>query len=327
VCSRNTTAVDNATEVVEIRVSIDRASLQSTEIVVPGYRLVIDIPEDEGSDPFGGMNPFGEMGGESLGVGGVILGNMAAMLLLVGLCGLIGALVSHKNKEKIDEFHGMVENGLEVAGYGGPRGDGSDEDEEALQMSETGDGFGLSAGGALQKAGMMKKAKKGNKVAVLSMFTGAVSTVMADPRAQEMAHHMQDDLEAKTGHKVMNPMDKGSKIVNPMRDSVHAAADSPLAQGLLSSGAELGHGAVDKVASSPRVKDSAVTKAATAQAHKVLDAASPDAPKGKKKAGKNKNKQENPMAKLAVEQAQKALDGAASSAGIDAPKGKKRGKK
>ena len=49
ICSRNTTVVDNATEIVEIRLQVDRSSLETTEISVPGYRLIIDIPETEAS--------------------------------------------------------------------------------------------------------------------------------------------------------------------------------------------------------------------------------------------------------------------------------------
>ena len=169
ICSRNTTVVDNATEIVEIRLQVDRSSLETTEISVPGYRLIIDIPETEGV-----VNSLaGAMGVDSLGVGGIILGNLAAMALLLLFCGLIGAFVGQRNKKKIEEVQGMVNQGMEMAGIAPP------EDEDALYISETGDGettldkksLAASAANSWRQSTKDRKGRQqgGKKTAMLSV--------------------------------------------------------------------------------------------------------------------------------------------------------------
>jgi hypothetical protein len=292
VCSRNTTAVDNATEIVEIRLQVDRASLETTEISVPGYRLIIEIPEGQGGSGF--MNSL--TGGDSMGVGSIILGNLAAMGSLLLFCGIIATIAGQKNKKKIEEVQSMVNQGMEMAGIVPPGGESDDDssDEEALYMSETGDGISLdkkslaaSAAHTWRENG--KKGKKGGgtkKNAMFSAFAGVASQLMVDPHAQEMLRHAKDDLEDLGHIKMMNPMQQDKKVFNPMRDSTGTAPASPLGEGLLGgeSVSQAAHGMVDSVAK--RTTKNPMAEVIAEAAHKKLDSAGIDAPAGKKKGKK-----------------------------------------
>jgi hypothetical protein len=287
VCSRNTTVVDNTTEIVEVRLQIDRASLQSTEISVPGYRLIIEIPDEEGG---GFMNSItGGAMGDNMGVGSIILGNLAAMASLVVFCGLIGAIAGHKNKAKIDEMQGHLKETMEMAGIV-PADDSEDsEDEDALYMTETGDGISLDkkalAANAANTWRASTKKGGGKKGGKFSAFAALVSQVAQDPHAQEMLRHAKEDAEALVHTKMMNPMDQGKKVLNPMRDS-GAALSSPLGEGLLGGGSShtlegVTHALVD---GAKRPTKNPMAEVIADAAHKKLDSA------GIAEAGKNKSK-------------------------------------
>lgn len=270
-CSRNSTIVDNATEIVEIRLQMDPASLELTQISVPGYRVVIEISENGG-----GL--FNQMG-DSMGVSSIILGNLAAMVLLLVICALIGAVFRHQNMGKIEEMQGMMTHGMEMAGLP-VHGDYSSDDEDALQLSEAGDVLTLDKKALAANAAVTwrdnAKGKKGGKRKkrnpVFSTLAGLAAQVVADPAAQDMVQHAH--------RRTLNPMDQNSKVLNPMRGSSSAASDlvSTLGEELLSGGSEIAHSAADA-------------------AHKVIDDVTHRAT-------------QNPMVE-----------------GIDAPEGKKKGKK
>ena len=63
VCGSNST-VANATGVVEVRVTME--TLTATEITVPGYRIVIDLPSQDGED--GSMVPGFLPGADNIGM-------------------------------------------------------------------------------------------------------------------------------------------------------------------------------------------------------------------------------------------------------------------
>lgn len=288
VCSRNTTAVDNATEVVEIRLQVGRASLESTEISVPGYRLVIEIPEKAG----GFMNSIGSMGmgADTVGTWGIILANLAAMGMLLLFCGLIAAFVGHKNKTKINEMQDMVHQGMEVAGIthatSDEEADSSDEDALYIDAEAADSGISLdkkslaaNAANSWRKAGKGKDSHKGaaaKRNPMFSAFAGVATQMMADPHAQEMLRHAREEAGAR-----MQAKDQSRKVFNPMRDSlgsIGASGDSAsnLGEGLLSGGTsefsqsveDAAHQLVDSVA---KRTDNPMAGAITKAAHKKVD--------------------------------------------------------
>ena len=268
-CTRNTTHVGNATEVVEIHVTMEAA--MSTQILVPGYKVFIHLPQAEA----GFTDPFGITDGmDELGVGGVILGNLAAMGMLIVFCGIM-IVIEAKFKvvggKQMEEMHKTAAMFAEVADISGVGADGGDSDDEgSLHMGEGGEGFGLSSAGGAAKMG--NRARKGDKSAMFSIISGVVRDATHDPRMQEMAHQARD-VAAEKGIN-MSPT-KGKKVMNPMRDSSSAGDDSPLSQGLLGeashAAAGLAHKGLDTVGD--KAGDSALAEEAKKMAHKGLDKA------------------------------------------------------
>ena len=288
VCSRNNTAVDNETEVVVIRLQVGRASLESTEISVPGYRLVIEIPPERAG---GFMNSIGAigMGDDTVGTWGIILGNLAAMGMLLLFCGLIAAFVGHKNKNKINEMQDFVHQGMEIAGVTHANSDEEavSSDEDALYIDvDAGSGIGLNKMSlAANAANSWRKAGKGNdrrkgaaakRNPMFSAFAGVAAQMMADPHAQEMLRHAREDAGAR-----MQAKDHNRKVFNPMRDSLGtmgASSDpaSNLGEGLLSGGASdfshsVGNAANELVDSMTKGTDNPMVRVITEAAHKKVD--------------------------------------------------------
>ena len=221
VCGSNST-VANATGVVEVRVTME--TLAATEITVPGYRIVIDLPsQDEDGSMVPGFLPGADNIGmwyaqqppsvppraaaavpQTLSVGcrSIILGNLASIGLLLLFCGL-AVFVEAKWKpvggKQIAEAQALANEAKELAGIGqGVVGEEDDDDEDALEIGDALDGGGglpgLNGGGGAASAGLsglmaMRKGKKGGfkeKGAMMSMLVGAASELAHDPRVTEM---------------------------------------------------------------------------------------------------------------------------------------------